>query len=250
MKRLSVAIGLACLSAFVAARDAHAEGPNEHVIQRAIDPMTGAELTFFRGDHDVAGVTVRTPDVSVRREFVDGRGKTTIQSGSDTLSIEFDLHRLVVSNGSTRVEATRDSRDRMEAARALIGRSRAAQAAAGVLGKLTIVQDSPVRLLLMSTRAMLLAAANDQSGLAELAAWTAKARASARVVRVGLGQSPSDCWNTYTGSVIPAYDEFQNCIKDLAWYEWIDRDTCLMIYELRVIGAAAWYARCVGVGAL
>jgi hypothetical protein len=102
---------------------------------------------------------------------------------------------------------------------------------------------------LMSTRALLLSAANDQSGFAELAAWAARARASAKVVRVGLGQTPNECWNTYTGTVIPAYDEFQLCIKDLAWYEWIDRDTCLMVYELRVIGAAIWYARCVGIGA-
>lgn len=249
MKRFNVALLLACLSAFAAARDARAEDPNELVIQRGTDPATGAELTLFRGDRGLTGLTVRTADVSVRREFVDGRGTTTIRSGSDTLSIEFDLHRLVVSNGLARVEATRDARDRMEAARALIGRSEAGRAAAALIGQLGIGQDSPVRLMLLSTRALLLSAVNDQSGLREIAAWTARARSSASVVRIGLGQTPNECWNTYTGSVIPAYDEFQACIKDLAWYEWIDRDTCLMVYELRVIGAAAWYVRCVGIGA-
>ena len=249
MKRLNVAIVLACLSALVAARDVRAGGTNELVIQRGTDPATGAELTLFRGDHGLTGLTVRTADVSVRRELVDGRGITTIRAGADSLSIEFDLHRLVVSNGLTRIEATRGARDRMEDARALIARSHAARAGAALIGQLGIGPDSPVRLMLLSTRALLLSAANDTTGLAELAAWTARARASAKVVRVGLGQSPNDCWNAYTGAVIPAYDEFQACIKDLAWYEWIDRDTCLLVYELRAIGAAAWYARCVGVGA-
>ena len=249
MKRFHVAILLVCLGAGLAARDARAEGLNERVIQRATDPVTGAELTLFRDDHGLTGLTVRTADVSIRREFVNGRGTTAIRSGSDTLSVEFDLHRLVVSDGLRRVEATRDSRDRMEEARALVGRSPAGHAAAVLLGQLGLGPESPVRFMLLSTRALLLSAANDSTGLNELSAWVDKTRRTVKVLHAGFSQTAADCWNGYTAAVIPAYDEFQNCIKDLAWYEWIDRDTCLLIYELRAVGAAAWYVRCVGIGA-
>jgi len=45
---------------------------------------------------------------------------------------------------------------------------------------------------------------------------------------------------------IAAYDEWDDCHDNRAWYDIMASVTCDFVYEARAIGAAAWWAKCVG----
>jgi hypothetical protein len=74
-----------------------------------------------------------------------------------------------------------------------------------------------------------------------------------RLIGVGVGvgvgsQTPTECWETYAKEAILAYKEYEDCTDDLAWYEVLDLAACAAIYDMRALGAFAWWLRCVGIG--
>jgi hypothetical protein len=137
----------------------------------------------------------------------------------------------------------------MDEANAMIARSRAARLAADLLNRIN-TSDASLARVLLSTRAMLLAAANDRTGVADLARWTEEARARAAsgrpvVVKTGFQDSPTDCWNKYAAEAIAIYKEYEDCINNLSWYQVVQAMACLAIYDLRALGAFSWYIGCV-----
>lgn len=57
---------------------------------------------------------------------------------------------------------------------------------------------------------------------------------------------PGYCWDEYVKEAVAVFDEWWDCHDNVAWYDLIGRVTCDLIYEARAIGAAAWWAKCVG----
>ena len=50
------------------------------------------------------------------------------------------------------------------------------------------------------------------------------------------------------GEVVAAFKEYEDCLAGLSWYEVFDWMSCAVIYDIRAIGAFAWYLKCVGLG--
>jgi len=59
-------------------------------------------------------------------------------------------------------------------------------------------------------------------------------------------EGPGYCWDEYVKEAVAAWDEWADCHDNRAWYDIIASVTCDLIYEARAIGAAAWWAKCVG----
>ena len=59
-------------------------------------------------------------------------------------------------------------------------------------------------------------------------------------------EGPGYCWDEYVKEAIAAWDEWDDCHDNRSWYDIIASMTCDLVYEARAIGAAAWWAKCVG----
>ena len=59
-------------------------------------------------------------------------------------------------------------------------------------------------------------------------------------------EGPGYCWDEYVKEAIAAWDEWDDCHENRRWYDIIASMTCDFVYEARAIGAAAWWAKCVG----
>ena len=72
--------------------------------------------------------------------------------------------------------------------------------------------------------------------------------AAPRIVKASEGlqsQSPTDCWNAYAREAIAAWSEYEDCLSDVKWYEFLEATGCAVIYDMRAIGAFSWWAKCV-----
>jgi hypothetical protein len=57
--------------------------------------------------------------------------------------------------------------------------------------------------------------------------------------------TPTDCWEAYTKEAIAAFIEYEDCMKNLSWWEVLDAAACAAIYDMRAIGAFSWWLKCV-----
>jgi hypothetical protein len=44
---------------------------------------------------------------------------------------------------------------------------------------------------------------------------------------------------------VAAYVEYEECMKDLSWWEFLDEAACATVYDMRAIGAFSWWMKCV-----
>ena len=59
-------------------------------------------------------------------------------------------------------------------------------------------------------------------------------------------EGPGYCWDTYVREAVAVFDEWVDCHDSVAWYDLVGFIACDVIYEARAIGAAGWWAKCVG----
>ena len=241
-------VSLTCVAALSVAALAAAEPARDRVLKQGIDPATGAHVSVVRGISGQVGVIVETPDLLLRKHLVGDRAITTIVSGSEEIAIEVNRSRLIVSGTAGRVEVATSDLERLREASTLVARSRAARLAVDLLAKMQPT-DAALARVLLSTRAMLLAAGKDQGAMTDLARWTDVVSASVArargVIRVGYQDSPTDCWNKYAAEAIAVYKEYEDCVNNLAWYQVLQAMACTAIYDLRALGAFSWYIGCV-----
>jgi hypothetical protein len=161
----------------------------DRLAQESRDPITGSVAKVYRTSHGPRIDLVAT-GLLVRKEVVEGRVKTTITSGRNSLVIEAGPQFMSVATAGQRVVATAADPAPLEKATRLVANSPLAARAAALIGKLGFGDRSPLQPLLLTTRAFLLAARNDASGARELSNWMGKARSAARIVPVSLTQRP------------------------------------------------------------
>jgi hypothetical protein len=240
-------IALSLMAGLVVGAEARADASRERVLQRGIDPVTGAEITVSRADSGLVTIDVRTSDVRVRKQIAAARSTTTVATASDELVIDFDRTRLSVSRGGTRIDVTPEHQERMAAARSLITQSTAAGRAARLLGQIGLRADAPTRVMLLSTRVLLQAGNPDPSTRADAAHLIESARTrTGRVTRVALEEDgPTDCWNKYAAEAIAAYMEYEDCMKQVKWYDLFGPAACALVYDMRALGAFSWWLGCV-----
>ena len=70
---------------------------------------------------------------------------------------------------------------------------------------------------------------------------------SPRIVRIGYQKTPGDCWELYSQEAIEAWIELEDCLESAPWPGWPYSTNCWGIYNIRAVGAAAWWAKCVSI---
>ena len=146
------------------------------------------------------------------------------------------------------MEVTAGRPERMAAARDLIARSRAAARMSSLLGRIGAGAETPLRGLLLSTRMLLQAGEPDAATRTDAVRWVAASRPASRsgVTRVALDEEgPGGCWEQYAAEAIAAYMEYEDCMKNAAWYDVVTQLGCVLIYDMRALGAFSWWIGCV-----
>ena len=220
-------------------------------LKRTVDPATGAEVRLYRTDHPGRDARIEIQDrtVLIRKELTNGTLLTTIVAGGERVSLAMDRTGLVIARGNDRVTVHPDRPDRAEAARSLVTTSAAIRRATTLLGQLADGPDSPVRHTARATRAMLLAAAGDPTGVRELSSWARAAREKIELKSASLEddqQGPGLCWHLYALEAIRIYIEYEECMYEAPWYDLVGMISCAFLYDLQAIGAFSWWITCVG----
>ena len=228
----------------------------ERLIHEEVDRNTAAVVRVFK-TVDGGRIELVRQGLKVTKSIAGDRVTTRMSEGQDHLVIATDRDTMSISSGATTVTAARSDRGTLERGRQLIASSRVGKQAAAVIGKLSLGSTTPIQPLLLTTRAFILAAAGNGDGGRELVRWARQAAlaTSARPValkvawspadQTGQSSSPGDCWNVYSKEAVAAYVEYEECMKDLHWWEFLDEAACATIYDMRAIGAFSWWAKCV-----
>jgi hypothetical protein len=221
------------------------------LLHHAIDRQTGSIVRVFKTGNG-ARVELESPSLKVTREAAGARVTTTLSDATGVLSVTYDRRTLTVTSPGGRVAATPQQAARMEQARRLVGSAPVTGRAAALIERLGFGADNPVLPLLLTTRTFL-AAVTGRPAPRDLRFAMPESPAAPRLVRVSLGQqssgtmTPTECWNAYAKEAIEAYKEYEECIKDKAWWEILDNMACGAIYDMRAIGAFTWWLKCVAI---
>jgi hypothetical protein len=222
---------------------------DQRPLQRRTDPATGAELRLYGGERPGRGarLEIQDPSVLIRKEFANGSAVTTIVAGKERISLAVGPGAVVVTAGSQRISADRAHADRLDAAGKLIAKSIAVSRAKALLAKLAAGPDSPLRRSAIVTRVMLLSLSGDAAGAEELATLARSTRDTVTVKPTSFEEEgPTECWYQYALEAIAAWKEYEDCYNQQAWYDILGKLGCATVYDVRAIGAFAWWASCVG----
>lgn len=228
----------------------------ERLIHQEVDRNTSAVIRVFR-TADGGRIELVKQGLTVSKSIAGDRVMTRMSEGADQLVIATDRGTMSVSSRGATVTAARSDRATLERGRQLIAASSVGRHAAAVIGKLGLVSTTPIQPLLLTTRAFILAAAGDGDGGRELGRWARQAAIGVNSRPVALkvalsisqqdktGSSPTDCWEKYSKEAVAAFVEYEECMKDLHWWEFLDEAACAAIYDMRAIGAFSWWMKCV-----
>jgi hypothetical protein len=221
----------------------------DRLVHQATDPATGAVARLFQTS---AGprLEVESSDITLGKQVSDGRVVTTLRHGRQSLVIEADASALSVSGSGGRAVARPGDEAGMRRARQIVAHSPLTARAVSLIARMGFGDASALQPLLLTTRALLLSASEDESGTMELREWVRRLRQRARVVKISEEQrTPTECWKAYGDELLAAYDDFVDCINNIKWWDpFVPVQRCEVIYEVRIVGAFAWYASCVSLG--
>jgi len=230
----------------------------ERLVHQEVDRNTSAVIRVFK-TAEGGRIELVTPALKVTKSIAGDRVVTRMSEGADQLVISTDRDTMTISTGAAKVTAARSDRMTLERGRQLIAVSGVGQHAAALIGRLGFGSATPIQPLLLTTRAFILAAAGNGDGGRALAQWARHAAlvVSARPVALkvawtdheqdkqGSTSSPTDCWNAYSKEAIAAYIEYEECMKPLSWWEFLDEAACATVYDMRAVGAFSWWMKCV-----
>ena len=251
--KVGLYVGATLLAIGVAARPAAAQ---ERLVHQEVDRNTNAVVRVFKTT-DGGRIEVATPSLRVTKSVSGQRVVTRMSEGTEQLVISLDHDTLAVSSPAGRVTAPRSDHEKLERGRQLIAGSAVGRHAAALIGKMGFGSATPVQPMLLTTRAFILAAAGDD-GRRELRQWASEAKArSASVARTKVSWSdqekestsktmtPTECWDAYAKEAIAAYMEYEECMKDQAWWDLLGQAGCATVYDMRAVGAFSWWLKCV-----
>jgi hypothetical protein len=233
---LALAGGLALLAAPIALAQ-------ERPVQAAKDPVTKADIRVYK---TVGGMRLEIDgaDVRIRKELDGKTVRTSFETTDDALTIAQSPDQLLVVARGGRATVTNGRTSDADRARRLVGESPAALAAADLIGRIGLGPDSPLRPVLLTTRAMILDARGDPRGTGELVAWMKRPK-QPRVIKTAQERTPTECWEAYEKEVFEAWEQQANCLENVQWWNPLGNTGCAIMFDLRVIGAMAWYLNCV-----
>ncbi len=212
-------------------------------VLRTTDPGTGAALTVSQSASGYTVLELAAPGLTLTKQASAGRVVTVVRVHKDELTIEASRSAKVVSTGAKRVEVTAASPQRATAALALIAGSPAAREAVKLLGKVALGEYSPLTLTLLSTRNMLLGGREAAARVA-IGEELDRLVPAPRLTRVALQSSPTDCWDKYVREAVAAWQEVKDCLDSSGV---IGDIGCVLLYDMRAIGAMTWWMKCVAI---
>jgi hypothetical protein len=252
--RTCVLTGLIAATAATASPAAAAD----RILHHAIDRTTGAVVRVVQTSTGNR-VEVESAGLLVSRQIAATKVTTVIRDQRDELVVSFERGRLTVSSPAGRLSATQAQITQMAAARRLIDAFPGSRKALSLINKLSFGPEVPVLPLLVTTRSFLQAVTTAAVSPVESASFQRRVDAvtGVRLTRAAYLQdsgkkstdrTPTECWEAYAKEAIAAYMEYEDCVKDLAWYEFLDLTACATIYDVRALGAFSWWMRCVSIG--
>jgi hypothetical protein len=248
---------LTVLTAAIAATASPAAAA-DRIVHHAIDRATGAVVRVVQTSTGNR-VEVESAGLRVSRQISATKVTTVIRDRLDELVVSFERGRLIVNSPAGRVEATARQVTQMAAARRLIDAFSGSRKALSLINKLGFGPEVPVLPLLVTTRSFLQAVTGASVSPVDNASFQRRVDAAAgvRVTKAAFAQdtgkkstdrTPTECWDAYTKEAIAAYIEYEECVKDLAWYDLLGLTGCATIYDVRAMGAFSWWMRCVSIG--
>lgn len=223
-----------CLSGAAASGAFASESDSGRLVHRVIDRATGAEIRVYQPSSTLIRVQVSDGTIVIRRDLQPQTSVTTIVTPVDEIRLTVDRRGMTVYS----VTAPGDSA--------------AIRRALELLGQLSVPLESPVGQSLLATRALLLSATGDESAAHAV---LARGRAALETIDEPTSNDPDEgdlnptqCWEMYSREAIAAYMDFEDCLDGCPWYNPFCSVGCQAVYDMRAIGAFAWWLRCVGLG--
>ena len=216
----------------------------------AVDAATGTTIRVYRHDGRIA-LDVDHPTIQIRKELTDGRSVTTLRTGAEQLVVSLTRDAIVVADASGTIRGDNAHLDEVRRARTRLADSPLVSRAARLLGSLRLPGETPLKQTLLSTRALLLdvlgTAPDGMTAVERTTRALIRPRPAFAFTRVaGTATDPTECWEAYSKEAIATFMELEECWNDEEWWDLLGRQACWWIYELRAIGAFAWWLSCVG----
>jgi hypothetical protein len=254
MKSWIVIVGATCALWGGAPRAADGQ-PLPTPAYRTVDRATGARISLSRPGKDQAVIEVTTGRLSILKRLSPGRAETRIVSPAEDLTMTLDESGVVVRDARLGLVAGGTDQIGLTQARTRLQASAAVREALKLLDALEPVSGSPISQTLLVTQAMFESALDRPDAGADLELWARRPqrRRQLRTVAWQDGQEaqqaaegPTDCWNDYAFEAIAAWIEYEQCVDAEEWWDAPGLLGCLLIYEMRAIGAFSWWVSCVG----
>jgi hypothetical protein len=215
-------------------------------VHQITDERAGTQVRIYQPRPGQIAWVAADSLVTVRKIASRDRTVTTMETESDKASVTIAASGVTVERGGRTVVARPGDLNEAGAARKLVERSDALRHGIALLGRVTVGPRSPIEHQLKTTRAILLSMIGNQTGMVAIRAMSAPA-STPRVIPASL-QTPTECWDTYVKEALTAFKEYEDCLAGVSWWEVFDWMSCAVIYDMRAIGAFAWWLRCVGLG--
>jgi hypothetical protein len=223
------------VTSLVATSAAASDRDDRRPVHRTTDPATGAEIRVSQTGPRAIHLEVSNDSVEIQRDLEPVKSVTTIKTAAGTV-------RLTVGRGGLTMTGSGGRAD-----------SEAVQRALELLTRISLPSASPSGQAVMATHAMLLSAVGDRAGARAVfdrarAALTDAAESVQTDADDEEDLNPTECWNTYAREAIAAATEFEQCLDECPWWHPTCGLGCELVYDMRAIGAFAWWLRCVGLG--
>ena len=215
-------------------------------VHQITDDRAGTQVRIYQPRPGQMAWVAADALVTVQKVAFRDRTVTIMQTESDKASVTIAASGVTVERDGRKVTAKPGDLKQAGAARKLIERSDALRHGIALLGRVSISPRSPIEHQLKTTRAILLSMIGNQTGMVAIRAMAAPA-GEPRVIPASF-QTPTECWETYVKEAMTAFKEYEDCLAGVSWWEVFDWMSCAIIYDLRAIGAFAWWLRCVGLG--
>jgi len=230
----------------------------DRIVHHAIDRATGAVVRVVQTSTGNR-VEVESAGLLVSRQIAPTKVTTVIRDQRDVLMVSFERGRLTVKSPAGQLSATPAQLTQMAAARRLIDGFPGSRKALALINKLGFGPEVPVLPLLVTTRSFLQAVTMSAVSPVDNTSFQRRVDEAlgVRVTKAAFAQdsgkkstdrTPTECWDAYTKEAIAAYIEYEECVKDLAWYDLLGLSGCATIYDVRAMGAFSWWMRCVSIG--
>ena len=228
------------------ARGADAQVDLGKPLYQVADETAGTEVRIYQPRPGQIAWVASDALVTVRKVASRDRTVTTMETRTDRAAVTIATSGVTVERSGRTVTARPGDLKQAGDARKLVERSEALRHGIALLGRVSVGPRSPIEHQLRTTRAILLSMIGNQTGMVAIRAMAAPAGAP-RLIPASV-QTAGECWEAYAKEAIAAFKEYEDCLAGLSWYEIFDWMSCAVIYDIRAIGAFAWYLKCVGLG--